>query len=76
MSFLVKKNMKNFKDLNKKEITVLIFESVMALFYPIFGIFLLTTNLFQLNLYIKIVFGIIFILYGIYRIYRAYKKLF
>ena len=68
--------MKNFKELNKKQLALLLFESVMALFYPVFGIFLLTTDLFSLPVIVKIIFGMLFVLYGGYRIWRAYKKLF
>ena len=65
----------NFKDLDKKELAVLISESVMALFYPILGVLLLKMDIPQISSGFKIAFGIILILYGIFRIYRAYKKI-
>jgi hypothetical protein len=68
--------MKSFKDLDKKQMALLIFESVMSLFYPLLGIWMIVVNFFQLNEYVNIVLSILFIVYGIYRIYRTYKRLF
>jgi hypothetical protein len=65
----------NLNNLNKKQLSLLIFESIMALFYPTFGILLLTTDIFYFPKIITIILGIIFIMYGIFRIYRTIKKL-
>jgi len=67
----------NFKELDKKQLTITIFESVMSLFYLAFGIVLIATDFFRtFGDVVRIGLGAIFILYGIYRIYRACKKLF
>ena len=66
----------NFNELEKKQFVVLVFESAMALLYPILGIFLLKVDIPQISYGFRIAFGIILILYGIFRIWRAYKKLF
>jgi len=68
--------MKSFENLDKKQLALLVFESVMSLFYPAFGIAMIAVNFFQLNPYINIALGVLFCLYGIFRIYRSYKKLF
>ncbi len=66
----------DLKELNKKQLALLIFESIMSLVYPVLGVFMIVTNFFQLNVYINITLGILFTIYGGYRIYRSYKRLF
>ena len=68
--------MKSFENLDKKQLALLIFESLMSLFYPAFGIAMIAVNFFQLNTYVNIGLGVLFCLYGVYRIYRSYKRLF
>jgi len=69
--------MKNFNELDKKQLTMTIFESVMSLFYLAFGIVLIATDFFSaFGDILRISLGVIFILYGIFRIYRSCKKLF
>lgn len=75
MAKKLKKFMLNFKKLDKGQIALLIFESVMALFYPVLGILFIKMNIPQFSLGFKLVFGIILILYGIFRIYRVIKKI-
>lgn len=76
-AFFLKGNvMKSFKDLDKKQLVLLIFESAMSLFYPIIGIWLIVFNFFGINTYVNITLGVLFCLYGIFRIYRSYKRLF
>ncbi|MDR0428043.1 MAG: hypothetical protein LBH12_05510 [Dysgonamonadaceae bacterium] len=54
-----------------------IFESVMAILYLVFGGILLFTPLFDNAIHgiFKIVLGVLFGLYGIFRIFRAYRKI-
>ena len=68
--------MMNFKELDKRELTMTIFESAMSLFYLAFGLVLIVTDFFKtFGDVLRIGLGIIFILYGVYRIYRAVKKI-
>jgi len=65
----------DFKNLDKKQLTLLIFESAMSLFYLIFGVWLFVTKFFE-NPYLNIGLSVLFVVYGIYRVYRSCKKLF
>ncbi|MDR2962216.1 MAG: hypothetical protein LBU90_01020 [Bacteroidales bacterium] len=65
-----------FEHLGRKQLVLLIFEAVMSLFYPIFGVWLFLSNFFQINVIINTVLSALFVLYGIYRLYRTITKIF
>lgn len=62
-----------------RELALLVFESVMAVFYVLAGIGLLmwkrADTVIQSSA-IRIAVAVILLLYGIFRVYRAIKKLF
>jgi len=62
-----------------KEATLAIFESVMAVFYVVLGFALFFWDKAAVilpNQPIRIIIGVLFVLYGCFRIYRSIKKFF
>lgn len=62
-----------------KALALVIFESVMAVFYLVAGVSLLVWEKAEVLIQfktIRIVVGVVILLYGIFRVYRAIRKIF
>jgi len=64
-----------------RELALLAFEAVMAVFYLIFAVVFLFPSLFPFQIStqfegIRVVLGVILGVYGVFRIYRVIRKLF
>lgn len=67
------------KKFQGKALALVVFESVMAVFYFLLGLWLVladTAVLLIENKTIRIILGVLFIVYGAFRIYRAIRKVF
>ena len=62
-----------------KDLALVIFESIMAVFYLVAGVSLLVWERAEVLIQfktIRIIVGVVILLYGIFRVYRAIRKIF
>ncbi len=62
-----------------KALAIVVFESLMAIFYCLAGlsmIFWQKMELFIASPKVRLIVGVVLLLYGAFRVYRAIKKLF
>ncbi len=67
------------KKFQGKALALVVFESAMAVFYFLLGLWLVladTAVVLIENKTIRIILGVLFVLYGAFRIYRAIRKVF
>lgn len=67
------------KKFQGKALALVIFESAMAVFYFLLGLWLAFAagaSVLIENRVLRIVIGVLFLIYGVFRIYRAIRKLF